>query len=103
MNVSEIKSLLTDHKTEILAFETRNDRIDHIIRLLKNAYPPVSLDAALNGPITDFVAATEHIDMQFVLDTLPMLKSRESATLIANNALSRDDVEVLNFIQHLIA
>ncbi len=103
MNVSEIKSLLTDHKAEIQAFETRNERINYLIHVLKNAYPPVSIDAALNGPITDFVAATEHIDMQFVLDTLPKLESREFDTLFANNEMSSDDVEVLNFIQHLIA
>lgn len=103
MNISEVKSLINEHKDEILAHKTKRERIDRVISLLESTYHEVSLNDALTGPITDFVAAANHIEIQPVLCILRELKTRENETMVFVNNGGDDVEEVVKYIQCLIA
>ena len=99
MNIMEVKSLLDEHKDEIQAFETKNERIDCVIRLLEKTYH----NAPINGSIEDFVTALNHIDIQFVLEALRELKTREHDAELVANSMAIDDREIVLYIQHLVS
>lgn len=102
MNTEEVKSLINEHKGEILAHITRNERLDCVISLLERTYPPVSLSDALTGPITDFVAAANHIEIQPVLSVLRKLKTMEHDALVFVNNGGEDVEEIVKYTQYLI-
>lgn len=102
MNISEVKSLIDENKDEILAHKTRSERLDSVISLLERNYHPVSLNDALTGPITDFVAAVNHIEIQPVLSILRELKTRENDSLVFVNNGGDGDKEIVDYIQQLI-
>ena len=103
MNALEVKNLLEEHKDEILAHKTRNERIDCVISLLERTYHVVSINDALKGPITDFVAAANHIEIQPVLSILRELKTMDNDALVFVNNGGEDVEEVVKYIQCLIA
>lgn len=103
MSITEIQSLLDAHRDEILAGVTKADRLERVIMLLEEAYPDVPLSAALNGPITDFVAKGKHIEVQPLLDTLRALKSYNAEAIVIGNEVSKDIESIANHIQHFIA
>ena len=102
MNTEAVKSLINEHKDDILAFKTKSERLDCVISLLERTYHPVSLNDALTGPITDFVAAANHIEIQPVLSILRKLKTMDSDALVFVNNGGEDVEEVVKYIQGLI-
>ena len=70
MSLTEIQSLLDAHRDEILVGATKADRLERVIALLEQAFPDVPLSAAVNGPITDFVAKGKHIEVQPLIDMI---------------------------------
>lgn len=103
MNLSEIQSLLIAHRDVILAGATKADRLERVIALLEQAYPAMPLSAALNGPITDFVAKGKHIEVQPLINTLRALKSYDADALVIGNEVSGDIEIVAKYIQQFIA
>ena len=73
-----------------------------IIDLLEKANPDVPLRVALDGPITDFVAKANHIEIQPVLQVLRTLQTMDSDTLVLGNSVSGDVEEIVKYIQHFI-
>lgn len=43
MHINEVKTLLNNHRETILAYETRSERAEYLIRLFEKAYPDVPL------------------------------------------------------------
>lgn len=103
MNTEEVKSLINEHKDEILAHKTRSERLDCVIGLLERTYHPVSLNDALTGPITDFVAAANHIEIQPVLSILRKLKTMDGDALVFVNNGGTEVEEIVKYTQNLIA
>ena len=103
MSLTEIQSLLDAHRDEILVGTTKADKLERVIALLEQAYPDVPLSAALNGPITDFVAKGKHIEVQSLIDTLRVLKSYDADALVIGNEVSGDLEGIVNYIQNFIA
>ena len=101
MSLTEIQSLLNAHRDEIM--NTKSDRLERVIALLEQTYPDVQLSAALNGPITDFVAKGKRIEVQPLIDTLRALKSYDADALVIGNEVSGDIETVARYIQQFIA
>ena len=102
MQLTDIKSLMLEHKEELLSGETKSERLGSVINLLEKANPDVPLSAALDGPITDFVAKANHIEIQPVLQVLRALQSMDSDTLVIGNSVSGDVEEIVKYIQQFI-
>lgn len=102
MSLTEIQTLLDAHRDEILSGATKADRLESVITLLGQAYPNVPLSAALNGPITDFVAKGNHIEVQPLIDTLRVLKTYDADALAIGNEVSGDLEKIVNHIQIFI-
>lgn len=103
MQLTDIKSLLLEHKEVLLSGETKSERLGSVINLLEKANPDVPLSAALDGPIADFVAKANHIEIQPVLQVLRALQSMDSDTLVIGNSASGDVEEIVKYIQQFIA
>ena len=103
MSLTEIQSLMDAHRDEILVGATKADRLERVIALLEQAFPDVPLSAALNGPITDFVAKGKHIEVQPLIVTLRAIKSYDADALVIGNEVSGDIETIANYIQHFIA
>lgn len=103
MHINDIKQLILEHQEEILSCETKSERLEAIIDLLDKSTPDVSLTAALNGSIVDFVDKVNHIEIQPVLLALRTLQSMDYDALVIGNSVSGDVEETVNFIQHFIA
>lgn len=69
---------------------------------LKKSNPDVPLSAALTGPITDFVAKANHIEVQPVLQVLRALQPMDSDALVIGNSVSGDVEEIVKYIQRFI-
>lgn len=102
MYINDIKQLILEHQDEILSCETKSERLEAIIDLLDKYTTDVSLNAALNGSIVDFVDKVNHIEIQPVLQTLRTLQSMDSDALVIGNSVSDDIEEVVNYIQQFI-
>lgn len=103
MNTEDVKCLINEHKDDILAHTTRNERLDCVISLLERTFHPVFLNDALTGPITDFVAAANHIEIQPVLSILRKLKTMDGDALVFVNNGGEDVEEIVKYTQNLIA
>ena len=103
MQINEIKQFLLEHQKEILSCETKSERLEAIIDLLDKSTPDVSLNAALNGSIVDFVDKVNHIEIQPVLQALRTLQSMDYDALVIGNSVSGDVEETVNYIQQFIA
>ena len=103
MHLNDIKQLILEHQEEVLSCETKSERLEAIIGLLDRFNPDVSLNAALNGSIVDFVDKVNHIEIQPVLQTLRTLQSMGSDVTVIGNSVNGDIEEIVNYIQQFIA
>ena len=102
MNINEIKALLENHREEILAYETRSERAEYLIRLFEKAYPDVPLSMAASDA-TLMIAKQNHIETQNLIQALRYLQTAKGEIVVIPGDIEDNTNEVMKYIQRFIA
>lgn len=103
MDVAMVKRIIVEHQEDILTIQTRNERLEYIIKLLEDSFPEVPIATALMGPITMLPAPAEHIEMQKIVQVLRYIQSVNDKVYVQADNGGQDLVEIIEFVQHFVS
>ena len=103
MDVAMVKRIIVEHQEDILTIQTKNERLEYIIKLLEDSFPEVPIATALMGPITMLPAPAEHIEMQNIVQALRYIQSVNDKVYVQADNGGQDLVEIIEFVQHFIS
>lgn len=103
MDVARVKKLIIDHQEVILSIQTKNERLEYVIKLLEDSFPEVPIATALLGPITMLPAPAEHLEMQKIVQALRYIQAINDKVYVQEYNGGQDLVEIIEFIQHFIS
>ena len=103
MDVARVKKLIIDHQEDILSIQTKNERLEYVIKLLEDSFPEVPIATAFLGPITMLPAPAEHIEMQKIVQALLYIQSVNDKVYVQADNGGQDLAEIIEYIQHFIS
>lgn len=103
MDVAMVKRIIVEHQEDILTIQTKNERLEYIIKLLEDSFPEVPIATALMGPITMLPAPAEHIEMQKIVQVLRYIQSVNDKVYVQADNGGQDLVEIIEFVQHFVS
>ena len=95
MDVAMVKRIIVEHQEDILTIQTKNERLEYIIKLLEDSFPEVPIATALMGPITMLPAPAEHIEMQKIVQALRYIQSVNDKVYVQADNGGQDLVEII--------
>ncbi len=102
MSISEIKTLLENHREAILAFKTRNERAEYLIGLFEHTYPDIPFSVAASD-VTLMIAKQNHEEVQTVIQALRYLQTAKGEVVVISGDIEDNANEVIKYIQRFIA